>query len=160
MSFFTEIVKSAMGASTSADQGQAETQTQHLLNALLRILLAMGGVDGLVNKFQQAGLGDLAASWVGIGKNKSLMPDQLTHVLGKDQVAALAHQMGIPESQGALVLSQILPAVVDKLTPDGKAPESSNLETLGKVLLGGMNTGVAASFFGDKEDKEQSAGSK
>jgi hypothetical protein len=48
MSFFTEIVKSAMGASTSA--GQAETQTQHLLNALLRILLAMGGVDGLVNK--------------------------------------------------------------------------------------------------------------
>ena len=149
MSFFTEIVKSAMGASTSA--GQAETQTQHLLKALLRMLLAMGGVDGLVNKFQQAGVGDLAESWVGSGKNKSIMPDQLTNVLGKDQIAALAQQVGIPESQGSSVISQILPAMVDKLTPDGKAPESSNLETLGKVLLGGVKSGVTSSHFGNKE---------
>lgn len=158
MSFFKDIVKSAMGANTSA--GQAETQTQHFINVVLRMLLAMGGVDGLVNKFQQAGLGDLAASWVGIGKNKSIMPDQLTNVLGKDKVAAMAQQLGITESQGASVLSQILPAMVDKLTPDGKVPESSNLETLGKVLLGGVNAEVVASYFGNKEDKEQSPGSK
>ena len=124
------------------------------------MLLGMGGVNGLVNKFQQAGLGDLAASWVGIGKNKNIMPDQLIHVLGKDKIAAMAQQLGIPESQGASVLSQVLPAMVDKLTPDGKAPESSNLETLGKVLLGGVNAGVVASYFGNKEDKEQAPGSK
>ena len=162
MSFFTEIVKSAIGASNSA--GQDETQTQNLLNGALGMLQTMGGVDGLVKKFQQSGLGDLAASWVGTGENKSIMPDQLANVLGKDQIAALAQQAGIPESQGASVLSQVLPAMVDKLTPDGKAPESSNLATWAKVLLGGVGAAaaakVAASYFGNKEDEEQSPNSE
>ena len=85
-------------------------------------------------------------------------------MLGKDQIAALAQQAGIPESQGASVLSQVLPAMVDKLTPDGKVPESSNLPTWGKVLLGGVGAAVAAkvaaSYFGNKEDEEQSPNSR
>ena len=115
----------------------------------------MGGIDGLVNKLQQSGLGDIAASWVGTGENKSIQPDQLANVLGKDQVAELAQQAGIPESQGASVLSQVLPAMVDKLTPDGKVPESSSFPTWGKVLLGGAGAAVAAkvaaSYFGKKK---------
>ena len=107
MSLFTEIVKSAIGANNSS--GQTENQSQNLLNGALGMLQTMGGVDGLVKKFQQSGLGDLAASWVGTGENKSILPDQLTSILGKDQIAALAQQAGIPESQGASVLSQILP---------------------------------------------------
>ena len=63
MSLFTEIVKSAIGASNSS--GQTENQSQNLLNGALAILQKMGGIDGLVNKLQQSGLGDLAASWVG-----------------------------------------------------------------------------------------------
>lgn len=157
MSLFTEIVKSALGANASA--GQTETQTQNLLNGTLGMLETMGGVDGLVNKFKQSGLGDLAASWVGTGENKSIKPDELTSVLGKEQIATLAQQAGIPESQGASVLSQVLPAMIDKLTPDGKAPESSNLATLGKVLLGGAGVAlaakVAASYFGNKEEEGQ-----
>ena len=158
MSLFTEIVKSAIGASNTS--GETETQSQNLLNGALGMLQAMGGVDGLVKKFQQSGLGDLAASWVGTGENKSILPDQLASILGKDQIAALAQQAGIPESQGASVLSQIFPAMVDKLTPDGKAPESSNLATWGKILLGGVGAAaaakVAASYFGNKDDEEQS----
>ena len=158
MSLFTEIVKSAIGASNSS--GETETQSQNLLNGALGLLQAVGGIDGLVSKFQQSGLGDLAASWIGNGENKNILPDQLTNILGKDQIAALAQQAGIPESQGASVLSQILPAIVDKLTPDGKAPESSNLATWGKVLLGGVGAAaaakVAASYFGNKDEEEQS----
>lgn len=158
MSFFTEIVKSAIGASNSPEQ--TENQTQNLLNGALGMLQKMGGIDGLVNKLQQSGLGDVAASWVGTGENKSINPDQLANVLGKDQIAALAQQAGIPESQGASVLSQVLPAMVDKLTPDGKVPESSSFPTWGKVLLGGVGAAVAAkvaaSYFGNKEDEEQS----
>ncbi len=162
MSLFTEIVKSAIGASNTS--GETETQSQNLLNGALAMLQAMGGIDGLVKKFQQSGLGDLAASWVGTGENKSILPDQLASIFGKDQIAALAQQVGIPESQGASVLSQILPAMVDKLTPDGKAPESSNLATWGKVLLGGVGAAaaakVAASYFGNKDDAEQSPNSE
>lgn len=162
MSLFTEIVKSAIGASNTS--GETETQSQNLLNGAMGMLQAMGGIDGLVKKFQQSGLGDLAASWVGTGENKSILPDQLASILGKDQVAALAQQAGIPESQGASVLSQIIPAMIDKLTPDGKAPESSNLATWGKVLLGGVGAAaaakVAASYFGNKDDAEQSPNSE
>jgi len=162
MSLFTEIVKSAIGASNSS--GETETQSQNLLNGALGMLQAMGGIDGLVSKFQQSGLGDLAASWVGTGENKSINPEELANVLGKDQIAALAQQAGIPESQGASVLSQIFPAMVDKLTPDGKIPESSSFPTWGKVLLGGVGAAVAAkaaaSYFGNKEDEEQSPNSQ
>jgi uncharacterized protein YidB (DUF937 family) len=162
MSLFTEIVKSAIGASNTS--GETETQSQNLLNGALAMLQSMGGIDGLVKKFQQSGLGDLAASWVGTGENKSILPDQLASILGKDQIAALAQQAGIPESQGASVLSQVLPAMVDKLTPDGEAPESSNLATWGKILLGGVGAAaaakVAASYFGNKDDAEQSPNSE
>jgi uncharacterized protein YidB (DUF937 family) len=131
MSLLTEILKSAIGETNSS--GETESQSQNLLNGALGILESMGGVDGLVKKFQQSGLGDLAASWVGTGENKGILPDQLASILGKDQIAAVAQQAGIPESQGASVLSQILPSIVDKLTPDGTAPESGNLATWGKV---------------------------
>jgi len=80
--------------------------------------------------------------------------------LGKDQIAAVAQQAGIPESQGAAVLSQVLPAMVDKLTPGGEVPEAGSFPTWGKVLLGGVGAAIAgkmaASYFGNKEDEEQS----
>jgi uncharacterized protein YidB (DUF937 family) len=162
MSLFTEILKSAMGASNTS--GETETQSQNLLNGALAMLQSMGGIDGLVKKFQQSGLGDLATSWVGTGENKSILPDQLASILGKDQIASLAQQAGIPESEGASVLSKILPAMVDKLTPDGKAPESSNLATWGKVLLGGVGAAVAAkaaaTYFGNKDDEGQTPASE
>lgn len=118
----------------------------------------------MVDKFKQSGLGDLAASWIGTGENKSITPDQVTEVLGKDKVAALAQQAGIPESEGATVLSKVLPSMVDKMTPEGEIPEPSKLGTLGKVLLGGIGAvgavaaaKAAASYFGDKDDAGQSA---
>jgi uncharacterized protein YidB (DUF937 family) len=161
MSIFTDIVKSAIGANTSEE---AEPKTQHLVTGALGMLDSMGGINGLMRKFQQSGLGDVAASWVGTGENKDVQPDQLTRVLGKDQIAALSQQAGISESEGASVLSKILPTMVDKLTPEGKEPESSNLSTLSKVLLGGIGgIGVAAAakaaadYFGNKEDEEQAA---
>ncbi|MGJ0514710.1 MAG: YidB family protein [Methylomicrobium sp.] len=159
MSIFTDIVKSAIGANTSEE---AEPKTQHLVTGALGMLDSMGGIKGLVNKFQQAGLGDVAASWVGTEENKNIRPDQLSQVLGQDKIAALSRQAGIPESEGASVLSKILPTMVDKLTPEGKEPESSNLSTLSKVLLGGIGgIGVAAAakaaadYFGNKEDEQQ-----
>lgn len=159
MSFFTDIVKSAIGANDAS--GQVENKTQNLINSSLGMLEKMGGIDGLVKKFQQSGMGDIAESWVSTGENKHINPDQLTNVLGKDQVDALAQQADIPKSQAASVLSQILPAMVDKMSPEGKAPESSNLATWGKVLLGGAGAALAAkaaaSYFGKKDDEQQAS---
>lgn len=93
----------------------------------------LGGLAGLVAKFQQSGLGDVAASWVGTGENKPIAPDQLGGVLGNDMLSGLAQQMGM--NQGDLLgqLSQMLPQVVDKLTPNGQLP-SGGLGDLGGLL--------------------------
>lgn len=158
MSLFENIVKSALGAAANATQ--TEGQTSSLVTGALGMLENMGGVEGLVNKFQQSGLGDLAASWVGSGVNQTISADQLHNVLGSQQIAALAEQAGIPASQGAGVLANLLPELVNKLTPNGELPDASQLGTLGKVLLGGAAaaaaTAAAAAFF-SKDDASSPA---
>ena len=96
----------------------------------------LGGLAGLVAKFQQSGLGDVAASWVGTGENKPIAPDQLGGVLGNDMLSGLAQQMGM--NQGDLLgqLSQMLPQVVDKLTPNGQIPQGDIGGILGNMLGG------------------------
>lgn len=157
MNNFIDLVKSAIG---SKAPGQAEAQSQNLVNGALQMLDSMGGINGLVNKFQQSGLGDVAKSWVSTGDNKSVNPDQLANALGKDQIAAVAQKAGIPESEAPMVLARVLPDMVDKLTPEGKEPESGNLSTWSKVLLGGLGVAAAgaagaaaASYFGNKEEE-------
>lgn len=108
----------------------------------------LGGLAGLVAKFQQSGLGDVAASWVGTGQNQAISPDQLGGVLGNDTIAGMAQQMGM--NQGDLLgqLSQMLPQVVDKLTPNGQIPQGDIGGILGS-MLGGSQGGAPAGGLGD-----------
>lgn len=155
MSLFTEIVKSAIGANTAEE---AEPKTQNLVEGTLGMLESMGGIGGMVRKFQQSGLGEVASSWVGTEKNQNVQPDQLKQVLGEDQIRNLAQRAGIPEAAAPAVLSKILPDMVDRLTPEGKEPESGNLATWGKMILGGAGIAAAAAaagaYFG-RRDKEE-----
>ena len=68
-------------------------------------------------KFQQAGLGDVMNSWVGTGANQPISGDQLGQVLGQDTLSALASKIGMEPGAAAGQLSQLLPGIVDKLTP-------------------------------------------
>ncbi|OYT93143.1 MAG: hypothetical protein CFE43_04715 [Burkholderiales bacterium PBB3] len=100
---------------------------------------AHGGLGGLVDKFQQAGLGNVIGSWVGTGANQPVSGDQLTQVLGGDTMADLARQMGLNSNDMASQLSHILPGVIDQLTPHGQAP-SAGLGNSGDLMgmLGGL----------------------
>jgi uncharacterized protein YidB (DUF937 family) len=82
----------------------------------------VGGLEGLVAKFQQAGLGDVIGSWIGSGANQAISADQLTNVLGGDALAGMASKFGLDQGDVAGQLSNILPGLVDKLTPAGQAP--------------------------------------
>lgn len=112
-----------------------------MMNAITSMLSnegAHGGLDGLVGKFQQAGLGDVIASWVGTGANQPVSGDQLTQVLGGDTMAGLARQMGLNSSDVANQLSHILPGVIDSLTPHGQVPRAGlgNANDLAGMLGG------------------------
>ena len=114
-----------------------------LLGAIIGMLGQQGGgLAGLVQKFEQAGLGDIAKSWVGTGANQPVSPDQLGGVLGNDAIAGFARQMGLDPKDALGHLSQALPQVVDKLTPQGQLPQGGlgDLGSLGD--LGGMLGGL------------------
>jgi len=80
-----------------------------------------GGVKGLVDQFQQQGLGPTIQSWVGNGENLPITPEQIHQALGSETVQQLAAKFGIPPDQLAAKLAQFLPQAVDKATPTGTA---------------------------------------
>ena len=82
----------------------------------------LSGLGGLFSQFQQSGHGDLMNSWVGSGQNAPANPNQIAQALGPDTLRELAQRLGLPESEVAARLSQELPQVVDKLTPQGRLP--------------------------------------
>jgi len=90
----------------------------------------LGGLGGLLEKFQQGGHGNAINSWIGSGQNEPVQPSQLGTVLGPDIIKILAQKSGLSEEELTKHLSQILPAVVDKLTPNGRIPTIAELSHL------------------------------
>ena len=110
------------------------------LLAVLTLLLAQsGGIQGLLNKFIQAGHGDKVASWVSTGENEPISPEQVQHAVGSDQISAIAAKLGVDPAQASQLLAKFLPNMVDKLTPGGtvdpNADHSQNLAGLLPSLL-------------------------
>jgi uncharacterized protein YidB (DUF937 family) len=96
------------------------------------------GLGGMMEQFQRGGLGDVMGSWIGNGQNMPISPDQLGGVLGNDKIAGMASQMGMNQGDLLSQLSQMLPQVVDKMTPGGQIPQQApDLGQLGS-LLGGL----------------------
>jgi uncharacterized protein YidB (DUF937 family) len=81
-----------------------------------------GGLTELLKKFQQAGQGGAAGSWVGTGPNQSVPPEDLEMAIGTETLDAVAQQMGIPRDRLLAELKEMLPSTVDALTPDGRLP--------------------------------------
>lgn len=88
-----------------------------------------GGLAGLVSQFQKGGLGQVADSWVSTGQNLPISPQQISDVLGAPQLQQLAQQFGLSSNELPGQLANLLPQVVDKLTPGGQIP--SQLPGLG-----------------------------
>lgn len=111
----------------------------NLLNGITSLLgnEQAGGLAGLVDRFKTNGLGDIVNSWVSTGKNLPITPEQIQKGLGSDTIKNLASQADIAPDQIASQLSQLLPQVVDKLTPDGTIPQG-DLLSKGMGLLKGL----------------------
>jgi len=116
-----------------ANQGGVQGGAQGGAGGLAGALGGLGGLGGLIGKFQQGGLGDVVGSWVGTGQNLPVSPDQLHNVLGSDIVSQIAAQLGVSPGDAAGQLSQLLPEVVDKLTPQGEVP-SGELGGIADIL--------------------------
>ena len=85
-----------------------------------------GGIGGILEKFNQDGLGDLAASWVGQGQNQSLSADQVSSVFGNDMITEMASKFGIDSSVLTGQIAQYLPELVNQATPAGAVDDKSD----------------------------------
>jgi uncharacterized protein YidB (DUF937 family) len=90
----------------------------------------LGGLGGLLDKLQKGGLTNVANSWVSSGPNQPVSPAQVGSALGPDIIKALTQRTGLPEEDLAKQLSQVLPGVVDNLTPAGRLPTPSELSQM------------------------------
>ena len=108
-----------------------------LLSIIMELLGQQGGLNNLVGKFASNGLGDVINSWIGTGSNMPISADQLKGVLGDDTISSIASKLGMDSGVVTSQLSNLLPDIIDKLTPDGKSPEGDILSQ-GMGLLGGL----------------------
>ena len=104
-----------------------------LLPLAMRWVQNNGGVGAVLDRFRQKGYGQQASSWVSTGANHAIDPDAVRDVIGADELSQLAQQVGVPEHEVASGFSQILPEVVDKLSPQGDLPEQAD-DQLGQGL--------------------------
>ncbi len=107
-----------------------------LMNQLLDYLKSpeLGGIQGLVKKFEKAGLGPTINSWIGSGKQLPVTPAEITKVLGSDTISQMANKTGFSMSEVGEKLAEILPATVSRLTPGGKFPSLGSISELGSGL--------------------------
>lgn len=131
------LFDSVMGAVTGQIQQQGGLTS--VLGGLLANNGELGGLSGLKDKFNQAGMGELISSWIGKGENLPISNEQISSVLGSDTVSRIASQLGIDPAQASAQLSQILPGLIDRLTPEGVAPEGGLGQTDDLMgMLGGF----------------------
>lgn len=125
MGMFDGLVGSVLGKVTGEKAGMAQVA--------MEMFNTNGGVGGILEKFKTGGLADAAASWVGTGDNIPVSADQISSVLGNDQIAAMAEKFGIDPATLSAQIAEYLPSVVDKMTPNG-AVEADSGNILSSVL--------------------------
>ncbi len=81
-----------------------------------------GGLGGLAQSFERAGLPHVIASWVGTGQNLPISAEQLRQVLGSGRLDSIAQSLGLPPAQLTGQLAQLLPEIINQLTPTGQIP--------------------------------------
>jgi uncharacterized protein YidB (DUF937 family) len=115
---------------SATPEGQRTDAGSDWLTGLQKIIagggagsILSGGLGELLRKFQQAGQGEAAQSWIEKGPNRALAPDDLERAIGSDTLDDLAQRTGIPRERLLAELKEMLPTTVDALTPDGRIPD-------------------------------------
>lgn len=94
------------------------------MELVVQLINQSGGVESLMNMLQQGGLGEALNSWVSNGANQAVSGNQLQDALGSTLGQAAAN-VGLNSNQAGDLLSQVLPQVINGLTPNGSAADAN-----------------------------------
>ena len=125
------LLDSIAGQVTGALAGAAGGGQSHpgLMDVVTSLLTGAqgGGLQGLIQQFEQQGLGHLVQSWVGTGENLAITPDQVQSVLGEPHIQAVAAKLGLSPADVTNQLAGLLPHAVDSVTPGGALTQGNVL---------------------------------
>lgn len=134
------------------DLGNAEAKVTGPQAKLLQAVLAMlsdhgqaGGLPGLIGRFQEAGLGDVIGSWISSGQNLPISAEQIQQILGNGHLQQISEEAALTQDETATHLSVLLPDLIDRLTPNGQAPEGG-LGDIGTLLTNWRTIAGSAGF--------------
>ena len=96
-----------------------------LLPFVMRWIERTGGVRRVLERFQEKGLRRQTQSWVELGENEDLDPRTLEEVVGRDELRQVARQTGVPEAEVRQGFAEVLPEVVNQLSPEGRVDDES-----------------------------------
>lgn len=130
------ILNSVLGALGGGSGDQNPLMT--ILSGMLASNNESGtGLGALIQQFQNSGLDDLVQSWIGTGQNLPISAEQIMQALGGDRVGDMAAQAGLSTEEASGQLADMLPQLIDKLTPGGQLPSGSlDINAIGSVLGG------------------------
>jgi len=115
-----------LGSLMGGMQQGGGAQQSPLMQIALQLMQQNGGLPGILGKFQQAGYGAQADSWVSTEQNQPISADALSQVLGHGQLAQIAQQLCMSQGEAAGGLASVLPQLVDRMTPHGQVPADHN----------------------------------
>lgn len=135
------ILGSVLGGNSSAGAGANASAAGGGRGALLAMLLPLamqwvqrsGGVGAVLDQFRQRGLGQQAGSWVSNAPNEPVSPQAMKDVVGDAELSQIAQQLGVSHEEVAGGLAQIIPQVVNHLTPEGHVPHDAD-QTLDSAI--------------------------
>jgi uncharacterized protein YidB (DUF937 family) len=145
LGYFQNLLEAVMGFLDNLENQALGSVLGGNSNALASQLLQMiqnqpGGLEGLVQTFHDKGMGGLVSSWISTGPNPPISSDQVHQVLGSEQVKALAAKAGISPDLAGSAIAQILPGLVDRLTPNGSVPDHGNVVDIASNMLKSFET--------------------
>jgi len=133
MGFLDSAIGGLLGQSGTAGG------TAPMAQALESLLQQHGGIGGLVTQLSQGGLAGEVASWIGTGPNQAVSGGQIAQALGGTSVGRIAQQLGINPQEAGNLLAQVVPHLIDHMTPGGQMPANAGQVPQGDVLASAVS---------------------
>jgi uncharacterized protein YidB (DUF937 family) len=133
MGLLDGLLQNVLGSGAQQSQGS-------MMQVALQVLQQNGGLPGIISKFQNGGMAAQVGSWVGTGANMPISGAQLQEILGSGSIGEIAQKLGLSHADASSGLAQVLPHVVDQLTPGGQVPaDHGDLVAQARAMLEKMH---------------------
>lgn len=121
-----------IGGVSDGQPGKAEQ-----LQTIMTWIEQQGGIQGIMEKFRNGGLGEIVESWISQQSNMAVSSEQITSVFGSPALQELGAKLGIDSQTASAMISEYLPKIVDGLSPQGETAAQGDLVSAGLNLLKG-----------------------